>query len=196
MEIWKDIKGYEGLYQVSNYGNIKNVERYINANLKNNIKKVKRKSKILNPFCSNKIKYYTITLYKNKKPKNYRLHRLVAIAFIPNPNQYKEVNHKDGNKLNNNIDNLEWCSRIQNMEHAYKNGLIIRKKGLIMKRGKYHKSSKKVYQYNLNGELIKQWDSMSDIKRELNLSIGNISSCCNGKRKQAYNFIWKWNNKR
>ena len=110
-EIWKDIKGYEGLYQVSNMGRIKSLKR-----------KVKNKNgyrianeKIIKPVLTDTCKYYAVGLHKNKKRKTLLVHRLVAINFIPNPNNYTEVNHKDENKQNNNVNNLEWCNHKYNM---------------------------------------------------------------------------------
>lgn len=99
-EIWKDIKGYEGLYQISNYGRVLNVKR-------NHIKVA----------CLNHKGYYKIPLYNNNKQKMCRVHRLVAQAFIPNPDNKSEVNHKDFNKVNNHVDNLEWTSGEENRSH-------------------------------------------------------------------------------
>lgn len=103
MEIWKDIKGYEGLYQVSNLGHIKN-----------------RHGRILKPEYSNK-GYACVQLRKDNKCKKYRVHRLVAEGFISNPGNLPEVNHKDENKMNNSVENLEWCTHKQNMNHYMKN---------------------------------------------------------------------------
>ena len=118
-EIWKDIQGYEGLYQISNLGRIKSLERMIITS--NNITK-KISEKILKP-CLRKNGYYSIVLQKNNKSKYYTIHRLVAKEFIPNPNNLPQVNHKDGNKLNNNINNLEWCTNSDNTQHGYDNKL-------------------------------------------------------------------------
>jgi hypothetical protein len=104
-EIWKDVKGYEGLYQVSNLGRIKSIIR---------------KGKIL----SNKShRYISVIFYKNKLRKNIRVHRLVAGAFIPNPENKPQVNHIDGNKKNNNVNNLEWNTQLENIRHAYRTGI-------------------------------------------------------------------------
>lgn len=99
-EIWKDIKDYEGLYQVSNYGRVRNTSR----------------GNIRSPYLCEK-RYYRIILYKNNKTKKPRVHRLVAQAFIPNPDNKAEVNHKDFNKVNNHIDNLEWTTGEENVSH-------------------------------------------------------------------------------
>ena len=118
-EIWKDIKGYEGLYQVSNLGNVKSLPKIRNTGLLN-AKSYKTKEKILKTGGK---RYEIVVLYKNKKPKTFPIHKLVAEYFLENPNNYYCVNHKDGNKLNNNIENLEWCTISENTKHAYDLGL-------------------------------------------------------------------------
>ena len=106
-EIWKDIYGYEGKYQVSNYGRIRSV-------------------KILKP-CKSSFGYYRVGFSENGKIKSFSVHRLVALSFVPNPERKKEVNHMDGDKTNNRADNLEWVTQSENIQHAYDNGLC--KKG-------------------------------------------------------------------
>ena len=165
-EIWKDIKGYEGLYQVSNYGRVKSFTRNTIRThiLKCNVKKNG---------------YIYITLYNNGY-KYYRLHRLVAETFIPNPNNYPCINHKDENKQNNKIDNLEWCTWKYNANYGTRNQRVI------------NKHIKKVCQYDLNENCIKIWDSLSSIGEELGYCISHISQCCNGKRYTAHKYIWKY----
>ena len=111
-EVWKDIKGYEGLYQISNYGNVRSLDKIIVDKYKKYLMKGKQlKLNIRNT-------YYVINLVKNKKRKSFQVHRLVAEAFLSNPNNYKIVNHKDENPLNNNVDNLEWCTQKHNVNHS------------------------------------------------------------------------------
>ncbi|ELC8411524.1 NUMOD4 domain-containing protein [Clostridium perfringens] len=120
-EEWRDIKGYEGLYQVSNYGRIKSLLGW-------NGKRYVKRTKILAPssqqlninYCRSVVK-----LSKNGERKDYKVHRLVAKAFLDNPNNYDVVNHKDGNPLNNNVENLEWCTQKQNIRHALENELKV-----------------------------------------------------------------------
>lgn len=188
-EIWVDIDDYEGLYKVSNLGRIKSLDF-------NHTGKVG----ILTQKDNN---YLEVKLSKNKIPKYKSVHRLVAIAFIPNPLNKPQVNHISGDKTDNRISNLEWNTRSENMQHAYDIGL--NKKGkehhwfgkgkehyLFGRIGKENPTSKIIYQYTLQGDFIKKWDSLSDIKRELNYNIGNISLCANGKYKSAGGYFWSY----
>jgi hypothetical protein len=118
MEIWKDVVGYEGYYKVSNYGNIKSVTRTI-----------KQKNGRLRTWEEKKMKWFLddsgyprIALAKHSRYKKHKVHRLVAEAFIPNPNNYPQVNHIDSNRENFNVDNLEWCTAKQNVDHCKKSG--------------------------------------------------------------------------
>ena len=114
MEIWKDIKGYEGLYQVSNLGNVKVLQKWNGARGKHFYEPCE---KILTP-TDNGYGYSIVGLRKKHSRKNYYVHRLVAEAFIPNPNDYPQINHKDYNRKNNNVDNLEWCTPKQNTQYS------------------------------------------------------------------------------
>lgn len=125
-EVWKDIEGYEGLYQVSTCGNIKSLAKpRKNGNGRSYI----QKEKLLKQSFTT-TGYKKVELYKDGKRKSFKVHRLVAIAFIPNPDNKPEVNHIDGNKINNNIDNLEWVTSSENSIHAYETGLSPNKKEL------------------------------------------------------------------
>lgn len=121
-EVWKDIKGYEGLYQVSNLGRVRSLNK--NTITYNRWGKFERtvKGRILR-INQNKLGYCYINLYKEHRCSKFKVHRLVANAFIPSQKDKLEVNHIDGNKTNNKINNLEWCNRSENMKHAIKNGL-------------------------------------------------------------------------
>lgn len=183
-EIWNDIKGYEGLYQVSNFGNIKSLYGW-NAGSK----KYFKRNLIMKPKISN-TGYYNIVLHKNKLSKTYNVHRLVAETFIPNIENKETVNHKDGNKLNNCINNLEWATRSENQLHAYNIGLQKPNKTMLNKKGKLNPLSKKVIQYDLNGNFIKEYSSYTEATQQTN--INHIGDCCNGKIKRAGKYIWKW----
>lgn len=124
--IWKDIPGYEGLYQVSNFGEVKSFYKFRDG----------KKERILK-HAINDSGYKIVVLTKNKKPKSLRVHRLVALTFIDNFENKPQVNHIDGNKLNNNINNLEWCTNGENEKHAYKLGLKKINSGCFKKGHKY-----------------------------------------------------------
>jgi hypothetical protein len=138
MEHWKDIKGYEGLYQVSNYGRVKALPKkringtgfYI------------QKERIMSQQLKTK-RYYGVNLTKDGIHKNFLVHRLVADAFIKNPNNYEEVNHIDCNKLNNKVENLEWCTREMNLKHALENELLLKKKGKKLSKEECERISKR-----------------------------------------------------
>lgn len=180
-EIWKPIKDYEGLYEISNFGNVKilarNYTRYNYLTKRYNIIKVKEK---ITQGTTNG-GYRRICLTKNKVEKNKHIHKLVAEAFIPNPNNYSYVNHIDGNKQNNYIDNLEWCTLYQNNTHAYKTGL--RKSTDITP----------ILQYDLEGNFIREYKSINEASKETNLDIRHISRNINGIGKQigGYKFVKK-----
>lgn len=174
-EIWKDIPNYDG-YQVSNLGRIKSLPKKTNNQF--NMKEI-----ILKPIKQNN-GYYLV----NTKGKVWSVHRIVASIFIPNPNKLPQVNHIDGNKANNCVDNLEWCTCKDNINHAYKIGL---KNG---KRSKNNILSKPINQYDLNGIFIKRWYCTKDVERILKIYHGNISKCCKNKAKTAGGYIWRYAN--
>jgi hypothetical protein len=182
-EVFRDVLGYEGLYQVSNYGRVKSLERknIFYCGLRKEHLERPTEEKILNYNKSNR-GYLQVCLTKDGKSKTYTVHRLVAKAFLPNLKNKKQVNHIDGNKENNSIDNLEWVTSSENNKHAFITGL-----------NKPH-NMRKVNQYDLQGNFIKQWNSITDFLKEnnLNLKNSNITTCCKGKRKNAYGFIWKY----
>ena len=162
-EIWKDIKNYEGLYQVSNLGRVKSL--YYNKILQNAVQKDG---------------YFQVSLSKNGIQKMYLVHRLVAEAFLPNPHNYPCVNHKDENPLNNNVENLEWCT------YEYNNNF-----GTINERFAL-KKKKIVLQFTLEGKFIKEWPSAIDAEREGGFISECIYNVCKGKQKTHYNFIWRY----
>ena len=189
MEKWKDVKDFEKLYQISNLGNVRSLDTIINCKGAKGIDEHLRKGRILKKHKGT-TGYYYINLSKNSKIKQVRVHRLVAETFIPNPNNLPCVNHKDGNKLNNNTSNLEWCSYSYNNSEAYKIGLKQNKyKG---KYGKEAQFSKPLLQYTLDNKFIKEWENASQVKRELGFCAENIRSVCNGRRKQANGYKWKY----
>lgn len=190
-EEWLPIDGYENLYQVSNYGRIKSLERIDNNNHLVKEKILKQKT--------TKYGYQQVGICKDKKQKRFQVHRLVANAFIPNPNNYPVVNHKDEVKTNNHVDNLEWCTVEYNCNYGTRNEKVSKAVSgknnyQFGKFGKEHHRSKQVIQLTLSNEVVKTWDSMMDIKRELGYNNAHISSCCKGKRKTSNGFIWRYVN--
>ena len=171
-EIWKDIKGYEGKYQVSNLGNVKAVH-YHNGG----------KEKLLKR--GNTRGYLTVVLCKNGQMKTYRVHRLVAETFISNPNNLPCVNHKDENTLNNNANNLEWCTEKYNNNYGTK-------KARISETLRQNNLGKPILQYDLRGNFIKQWKNAREIERVLGISNGNICSCCKGNRRSTGGYLWRY----
>lgn len=186
-EIWKDIEGFEGYYQVSNLGRIKSKKRVVN-NKGTYGGKCTFNEKILNTTIDN-IGYKVVVLSKDKIKSRKRVHRIVAKCFIPNPNGYKEVNHKDGIKKNSRVDNLEWCTHKENIQHAYKNNLINR---IQKNKGKLNIFSKAILQYDRNGKFIKEWECIRDIERELKICNQNISKCCKGIYNTCGGYIFKY----
>lgn len=187
-EIWKDIKGYEGLYQVSNLGNIKSLDRFV-VYSGGELKLHKSKNIKQNP---NQQGYLTMTLSKNNCKKSFRVNRLVAETFIPNPLNLPQVNHKDENKLNNNVENLEWCTAKYNCNYGNR-GIKISSKIDYKKIAEINKlkQSKKVFQYDLNNNLLKVWKSVSDCTKE-GFSSSGISQCCHNKLNTYKGFIWTY----
>lgn len=173
-EEFRDIKGYEGLYQVSNYGRVKSLERkqYYRRKINNHILKE----------GINEKGYGYICLCKSKISHLYRTHRLVALAFIPNPNNLPEVNHKDENKLNNKVDNIHWCNRQYNINYGNRN----------KKHAK--KMCKKINQYDEKGNLIKTWNSLNEASEKLGINASSISNCCRKRTKTYKKYVWKYEN--
>lgn len=169
-EIWKDVKGFEGLYQVSNMGNVKSLGRKVYNYF--------QKERILQPAKING--YLRVALFKDSHCKNYLVHRLVAEHFITNPDNKPQINHKDGNKENNVWTNLEWNTSKENNMHAFKNGL-----------NKPH-NMRKIIQYDLNGNFIKKWNSIIEASKNLKINSGNLSSTLNGKFKTCGGYKWKY----
>jgi len=187
-EIWKDIRDYEGIYQVSNFGRIRSLDRINYAGRK-------WEGKILSP---KKIKtgYFQIALHYNGFTKYFYYHRLVAEAFIPNPDNLLEVNHKDENKHNNFVfinedgtvdlekSNLEWCDRKYNANYG-----TIKERAAAARR-------REVLQYDLDWNLVKKWKSAREIERVLGFASGNIYSCCKRRkhfeRQYSKGYYWRY----
>ena len=176
-EIWEDVLDYEGLYKISNLGRVKSLKRNTTHNR-------------IMKLCLDRYGYLYVGLSKNGKVNYKKVHRLVAQAFIPNLNNKPQVNHIDGNKQNNCVDNLEWCDASYNQLHAVKLGLT--HPWMKGKKGKNCIFSKVVYQYSLNGVFIKKWDAISDASRKLNIPTSNIVRSCKNKTRTAGGYKWKY----
>ena len=160
----------------------------------------KRKHKYLKQTI-NKYGYCKVTLQKDKYKKMYSVHRLVAEAFISNYNKLPQINHIDGNKQNNHVANLEWCTAKHNMNEAVRTGLFdnckkIQKENAVKNNlNKYHilaneVTKKKIAQYDKQNNLLNTYESISEASRKTGITITNISYSANGKRKTAGGFIW------
>ena len=164
-EVWKPIEGYEDKYLISNTGKVKSLYRNI----------------ILKP-KTDKDGYKEVSLHKNGKSKTKKIHRLVAYAFIPNPNNLLQVNHKDEIKANNNVSNLEWCTIKYN--HNY--GTIGERTG--------KKLRKRVFAFNMNLEFVSEYKTAIHAAKELGIAHGGITDCCNRKLRTFHKFIWRYSN--
>ena len=184
-EIFKDIEGYEGRYKVSNYGRV----------FSSNYNKTGAQKEMSLTKCNG---YFAVTLSLNGKHKLKKVHRLVAEAFLPNPNEHPVINHKDENTFNNhvfiNIDgsvdpdksNLEWCS----LSHNYHWGTSPQKvKNKLTNRGDL---SLPVLMFDMNGQYICEYPSLMEIKRQRGFEPSLVSKCCNGVFKQCYGYKWKY----
>lgn len=159
-EIWKDVVGYEGLYQVSNFGKVRSARSNI----------------IMSQSCIRG--YMVVTLSNPRKQK--KIHRLVAEAFIPNPNNLPCINHKDENKAHNTVDNLEWCSIRQNNLYGTRQQRASKSKMIP------------VIQYDLDGNQIAEFDSAQSIENILGYSDAQICECCKGRSAVGYGFQWRY----
>jgi len=172
-EIWKPVKGYEDRYEISNKGRFKGLEM--------KVKFCRKLEERLIAIMIDKYGYSRVGLNRNSKKKYVLVSRLVAIHFLPNPNNYPQVNHKkEFEKQNNEVDNLEWCTAKYNNNY----GTVSKRIGL--------KLSKAVNQYTLEGEFIKWWVSATECERNTEFKHEGISKCCRGKAKQHKECRWKF----
>lgn len=179
-EIWKDIPEFNGLYQVSSFGRFRGVTRVVQfGNQRRTVV-----GKILRAFPK-KEGYLKISFLKNTR----YAHRVVAEVFIDNPNDLKQVNHKNGNKTDNRVENLEWISSSDNHKHAY--SVLGRKCYAAGKFGAESKRSKPILQYSIIGSFVKEFSCAAEASREVGIGESNIRQCVRGVTKTAKGFIWK-----
>ena len=168
-EIWKDIVGYEGLYQVSNLGRVRSI----------------KKNQVLSP-KKNWDGYLRIQLWRKQHNVYVSIHRLVAEAFISNPGNKPFVNHKNGTKNDNRVENLEWCTQKENIKHAFKTGLS------KPSPKNWSVASKPVIQLTKEGEFIREYPSQIEVERMLGICRTNVSAVCLGKHKTAGGYVWRF----
>ena len=189
MEQWKDIPGYEGYYEASSIGGIRSKRRLI---IRSDGKKITLKRKKLKFHLQ---RYLGVKIYKNGIPKNFKVHRLVALTFIPNPENKPQINHLNGIKIDNGVDNLEWVTQSENMLHAYKTGLKKPKKGYtIGEEGRANMSRAQKESYK-NGRIV--WHKGKTIKPITHgTQSGYIRKCKCDKCAQANaNYVREWRRK-
>lgn len=184
MEEWRDVVGFEGIYQVSNQGRVRSVDRIDSAG--------KRQRGKLKRTKTNNRGYHQVHLYKNNIVNYLLLHRLVAAAFIENPSELPQVNHIDEDKDNNRADNLEWCDNMYNRHH----GTGIQR---MAQNRDYHAigektaaklSSGRVDQLSLDGKHIKSHRSAAAAGKSIGKGHRQILACCRGKASHAYGYKW------
>ena len=186
-EVWKDIEGYEGMYQVSNLGRVRSLDRYVPAfcalSKTGEIVNYFRKGVIIKQHIAGKSGYLYVRLSIGDKAKGYSVHRLVAKAFIPNPDNLPEVNHIDEDHLNNQADNLEWVTHFQNEHHGTK-----------IERAAKTRYRRPVEALNEKGEVVATYDRIVDAAKALGINIGTIWQVCNKIRncKTAGGYRWKY----
>lgn len=184
-ERWKDIIGYEGLYQISDWGRIKSLYRKVDKTHVYN-------TRILKP-CKDKDGYLFVYLCKNGKQKYIRIHQLVGKYFVPNPDNKPIFDHiKPVTKeyCNNHYTNLQPITYSDNIKRAYDLGRKVVKNN--PKRGTDNPRAKRIIQFDLNMNKIKEWDYIGQITKHLGYLHGNIIACCKGRYKQAYGYIWRY----
>lgn len=167
MEIWRDIPDYVGIYQVSNLGRVRRTKRY------------KAEPGILR-YSKTRIGYLRVCLSKKSKRKSYLVHRLVAVAFIPNPDGLPQINHKNECKTDNRAENLEWCTQKYNNNYGtarFRSSVI---------------QSTPVVQLTTGGKMIREFYGMHEAERKTGVCAQNIHKCCNGVYKTAGGYKWKY----
>lgn len=172
IEKWSGIKDFPS-YEVSNLGKVRRIFKDYRT------LKIKGKYQEMTLYNNKRNGYVYVWLNENGKGYNKRIHRLVAETFIPNPKNKPQVNHKDGNKQNNHYSNLEWCTNRENVIHAYKNKLT-----------KHY--TRKILQYDLKGNFIKEWESIKKASDYYKIYGANIVKCCKKQIPTSYGYIWKY----
>ena len=190
-EIWKPIKNFEEFYEISNLGRVKKKERTYT----NNLGYIVTFPEVISNGYFDGIKYKYFTLYKDGVRKNIKIHRLVAEAFIPNPENLPQINHKDENPFNNSVENLEWCTAEYNINYGERN-----KKSSETKLSKGYKwnetqrlsNQKRVRKLDKDLNILEEFDSIISAAKSVNGDPGSIGNCCNRRSKSSYGFVWRF----
>lgn len=184
-EIWKQVTGYEGLYEISSWGRIKSLAKYKRGRCNS---QCLAKERVIFEFSTNKNNYPHFSLYNNGVAKKYRVHSLVAEHFCikPSTTEALVVNHIDGNKKNNYYQNLEWCTHKQNINHAFDTGLNKRVTQ------ETNPKNKKIIQKSQSGELINEYYSIAEAQRQTGFQSSNIVNVLKQRKKTAYGFKWEY----
>jgi hypothetical protein len=185
IEVWKAVVGFEGFYEVSNLARVKSLERWedrqsIGGVLYKFLRKELIRKQILGQYG-----YLRIILRKEGKSTYCSIHRLIADAFIDNPWNKPYVNHINGIKHDNRIENLEWCTAKENSLHSFSNGLQ------VMPKGAENSRSIPISQFTNEGRWVRDWAGATEVQRETGFHQATISACIKGKGKTAHGFIWK-----
>lgn len=228
VEIWKPIFGFEGLYEVSSLGRVKNIPHWVTRDYvkKDGVRVTDRlfvKEKILTPKKKyhhrnrnkgNDAYYLGFSLRKAGKYINKMLHKIIAEAFIPNPENKPCIDHINGDPLDNRIENLRWCTYKENNNYPiakarkaisavgirkgwkhteeFKQMISAKLKGREIKKEWFAHRLKKVYQYSINGDFIAEYESMTEASKKVGISSGQLSDCCRGKHKTGKGFVWSY----
>jgi hypothetical protein len=176
-EEWKEISGYEGRYMVSNLGNVVSCERYVKVG--GGGQRLVKEKILKQTKCPGG--YNEVNLWKDNSRKMFLVHRLVAEAFLENKNKLPEVNHKDENKENNCVENLEWCTSKYNANYGTRNKRMVKQKSL-----------KPVVMLDVNGIELKRFASLGDASRETGFGISSIIRVCKGRQKTSMGYKWRY----
>ena len=179
-EVWKDIEGFEGRYQISNLGNVKSLRyRGIDGWERNLVPKTNNSGRLW------------VELIKDGTRKCFLIHRLVGTAFIPNPLNLPQINHMDENPKNNVVDNLEWCTQEYNIQYYRERHPTAQRERRST--GRYNrKIGMPILQKDYSGSILKKWDDVRVIVNEMGYNQWSITQCCDGKRHTAYGFKWQY----
>ena len=179
-ENWKPVKGFEEFYEVSSLGRVRSL-CFLGYR--------RKAPKILKP-CKDRGGYLMVNLCKNGKLITKKVHRLVAEAFLPNPLNLPQINHRNELKDDNRLENLEWCTAKYNANFGTRNERVA--KAMKGKHVNRPDQSKRVLQFDLEGNLVRTWPSLMEVSRQTGWSCGGISMACLGEHKTAYHYIWRY----